>query len=172
MDINAGIDVFCVIATGMGKTVVLQSEAIAAQARGEKGIALMIVPTKVLVEQQLSLPDAANGNNVAGAFPQMIAMSIIPINQIARTAPIGGGRARVCGRAALPPFLLTYRGPRRVVAFVGSLGVTRDYPQLAVLLAFVAYLAHWQYVLPGFASAFLDIFRPSMPAFLSSSHSK
>ncbi|KAJ7451710.1 P-loop containing nucleoside triphosphate hydrolase protein [Mycena galericulata] len=52
MDVNAGKDVFCVIATGMGKTVVLQAGAIAARARGEKGIALMIVPTKVLVEQQ------------------------------------------------------------------------------------------------------------------------
>ncbi|KAJ7689946.1 P-loop containing nucleoside triphosphate hydrolase protein, partial [Mycena rosella] len=52
IDVNDGIDVFCVIATGMGKTVILQSGAIAAHARGEKGIALIIVPTKVLVEQQ------------------------------------------------------------------------------------------------------------------------
>ncbi|KAK6966464.1 P-loop containing nucleoside triphosphate hydrolase protein, partial [Favolaschia claudopus] len=52
MHVNAGEDVFCVAGTNMGKTLVLQSGPIAAQARGEKGIALMIVPTKVLVEQQ------------------------------------------------------------------------------------------------------------------------
>ncbi|KAK7021543.1 hypothetical protein R3P38DRAFT_2533465 [Favolaschia claudopus] len=52
MHINAGEDVFCVAGTSMGKTLVLQSGPIAAQARGEKGIALMIVPTKILVEQQ------------------------------------------------------------------------------------------------------------------------
>ncbi|KAK7059355.1 P-loop containing nucleoside triphosphate hydrolase protein [Favolaschia claudopus] len=52
MHINAGEDVFCVAGTSMGKTLALQSGPIAAQARGEKGIALMIVPTKVLVEQQ------------------------------------------------------------------------------------------------------------------------
>ncbi|KAK7002047.1 hypothetical protein R3P38DRAFT_2557363, partial [Favolaschia claudopus] len=45
-------NVFCVIATGMGKTVVLMAGAMAASARSEKGIALLIVPTKVLVEQQ------------------------------------------------------------------------------------------------------------------------
>ncbi|KAJ7120127.1 hypothetical protein C8R44DRAFT_736977 [Mycena epipterygia] len=38
MDVNRGTDFFCFIATGMGKTVVLQSGAIATQARGEKGI--------------------------------------------------------------------------------------------------------------------------------------
>ncbi|KAK7058204.1 P-loop containing nucleoside triphosphate hydrolase protein, partial [Favolaschia claudopus] len=52
MHINAGKDVVCVAGTSKGKTLVLQSGPIAAQARGEKGIALMIVPTKVLVEQQ------------------------------------------------------------------------------------------------------------------------
>jgi RecG-like helicase len=38
----------------MGKTVVLQAGAILADARGEKGVAFLIVPTKVLVEQQAS----------------------------------------------------------------------------------------------------------------------
>jgi superfamily II DNA or RNA helicase len=37
----------------MGKTIVLQAGAIAADARGECGICLIIVPTKVLVEQQV-----------------------------------------------------------------------------------------------------------------------
>ncbi|KAJ7320908.1 P-loop containing nucleoside triphosphate hydrolase protein [Mycena albidolilacea] len=45
-------DVVCVNATGTGKTVVLMAGAIAADARREKGIALFIVPTKILVEQQ------------------------------------------------------------------------------------------------------------------------
>ncbi|KAJ6474578.1 hypothetical protein C8R47DRAFT_1220974 [Mycena vitilis] len=44
--------VFLVIATGMGKTVVLMAGPIAASARGEKGIVLFIVPTKALVEQR------------------------------------------------------------------------------------------------------------------------
>ncbi|KAJ7228044.1 hypothetical protein C8J57DRAFT_1534620 [Mycena rebaudengoi] len=45
-------DIYFVIATGMGNTMVLQAGAILADARGEKGIALLIVPTKVLVGQQ------------------------------------------------------------------------------------------------------------------------
>ncbi|KAJ6544426.1 P-loop containing nucleoside triphosphate hydrolase protein [Mycena capillaripes] len=52
MHINQGTEVFCVAGTGMGKTLILQAGPMAAEARGEKGIALMIVPTKVLVEQQ------------------------------------------------------------------------------------------------------------------------
>jgi len=52
MDLNAGKDLFLVIATGMGKTTVLHAPLLAAQARCEKGIALLIVPTKILVEQQ------------------------------------------------------------------------------------------------------------------------
>ncbi|KAJ7183812.1 P-loop containing nucleoside triphosphate hydrolase protein [Mycena filopes] len=52
LEIEKGNDVFCVSATGTGKTVVLMAGAIAADARGEKGIALFIVPTKILVEQQ------------------------------------------------------------------------------------------------------------------------
>jgi ERCC4-related helicase len=53
MEINQKKDVFCVVATGMGKTVILQAGPIAADARGETGIGLIIVPTKVLVEQQV-----------------------------------------------------------------------------------------------------------------------
>ncbi|KAK7063962.1 P-loop containing nucleoside triphosphate hydrolase protein [Favolaschia claudopus] len=52
LEIDKKNHVFCVVATGMGKTVVLMAGAMAASARSEKGIALLIVPTKVLVEQQ------------------------------------------------------------------------------------------------------------------------
>ncbi|KAJ7861781.1 hypothetical protein B0H14DRAFT_3445032 [Mycena olivaceomarginata] len=52
MENNQKNDVLCVVATGMGKTVILQAGPIAADARGETGIGLIIVPTKVLVEQQ------------------------------------------------------------------------------------------------------------------------
>ncbi|KAJ6628449.1 P-loop containing nucleoside triphosphate hydrolase protein [Mycena sp. CBHHK59/15] len=58
MAINRGTDVYCTIATGMGKTVILQAGAIAADARGECGICLVIVPTKVLVEQQAEVASA------------------------------------------------------------------------------------------------------------------
>lgn len=55
MDLVEGRDLFLVIATGMGKTAVLHAPLQAAQARKEKGIAFLIVPTKVLAEQQVSL---------------------------------------------------------------------------------------------------------------------
>ncbi|KAJ6549418.1 P-loop containing nucleoside triphosphate hydrolase protein [Mycena vulgaris] len=58
MKINQKNDIYCVIATGMGKTVILQAGAIAASARGETGICLIIVPTKVLVEQQAEVASA------------------------------------------------------------------------------------------------------------------
>ncbi|KAJ7245531.1 P-loop containing nucleoside triphosphate hydrolase protein [Mycena rebaudengoi] len=58
MAVNEGKDVFCVVATGMGKTVILQAGALAAHARGENAIALIIVPTKVLVEQQADVATA------------------------------------------------------------------------------------------------------------------
>ncbi|KAJ7116292.1 P-loop containing nucleoside triphosphate hydrolase protein [Mycena filopes] len=58
MEIIGGKDVWCVIATGMGKTVLLQAGAIAADARKECGICLIIVPTKVLVEQQAEVATA------------------------------------------------------------------------------------------------------------------
>ncbi|KAJ7854440.1 P-loop containing nucleoside triphosphate hydrolase protein [Mycena olivaceomarginata] len=51
-DLNDGHDVFLVIAPGLGKSIVLFAPLIAAQARGERGLAFMIVPTKVLAEQQ------------------------------------------------------------------------------------------------------------------------
>ncbi|KAJ7104733.1 P-loop containing nucleoside triphosphate hydrolase protein [Mycena epipterygia] len=51
MDLNEGRDLFLVIATGLGKSIVLFAPLIAAQARRERGIAFMIVPTKVLAEQ-------------------------------------------------------------------------------------------------------------------------
>jgi superfamily II DNA helicase RecQ len=44
-----------VYATGKGKTIILHAPLIAAQARKERGIAFLIVPTKVLAEQQVSL---------------------------------------------------------------------------------------------------------------------
>ncbi|KAJ7867729.1 P-loop containing nucleoside triphosphate hydrolase protein [Mycena olivaceomarginata] len=51
-DLNDGRDLFLVIAPGLGKSIVLFAPLIAAQARGEQGLAFMIVPTKVLAEQQ------------------------------------------------------------------------------------------------------------------------
>ncbi|KAJ6463097.1 P-loop containing nucleoside triphosphate hydrolase protein [Mycena vulgaris] len=50
-DLNDGRDLFLVIATGLGKSIVLFAPLIAAQARQERGIAFVIVPTKVLAEQ-------------------------------------------------------------------------------------------------------------------------
>ncbi|KAJ7208126.1 hypothetical protein C8J57DRAFT_1610341 [Mycena rebaudengoi] len=47
-----GHNLFLVIATGKGKTIILHAPLIAAQARKERGIAFLIVPTKVLAEQQ------------------------------------------------------------------------------------------------------------------------
>ncbi|KAJ7085300.1 hypothetical protein C8R44DRAFT_721701 [Mycena epipterygia] len=51
IDLNEGRDLFLVIATGLGKSIVLFAPLIAAQARRERGIAFIIVPTKVLAEQ-------------------------------------------------------------------------------------------------------------------------
>ncbi|KAJ7138471.1 P-loop containing nucleoside triphosphate hydrolase protein, partial [Mycena crocata] len=50
-DLNDGRDLFLVAATGMGKSIILFSPLIAAQERRERGIAFIIVPTKVLAEQ-------------------------------------------------------------------------------------------------------------------------
>ncbi|KAJ7855693.1 P-loop containing nucleoside triphosphate hydrolase protein, partial [Mycena leptocephala] len=53
-DLNDGHELFLVVATGLGKSIVLFAPLIAAQARQERGIAfmIMIVPMKVLAEQQ------------------------------------------------------------------------------------------------------------------------
>ncbi|KAH9945567.1 P-loop containing nucleoside triphosphate hydrolase protein [Amylocystis lapponica] len=58
MDLIAGKDVFLVIAPGMGKTTVLHAPLLAAQARGERGIAIIIVPTKLLGVQQAKVASA------------------------------------------------------------------------------------------------------------------
>ncbi|KAH9931769.1 P-loop containing nucleoside triphosphate hydrolase protein [Amylocystis lapponica] len=52
LDLIAGKDLFLVIAPGMGKTTVFHAPLLAAQARGEQGICIIIVPTKLLGEQQ------------------------------------------------------------------------------------------------------------------------
>jgi replicative superfamily II helicase len=54
IDLVNGKDVFLAVATGQGKTTVLLAPLIVAQHRGERGIGLMIVPTKALAEQQVS----------------------------------------------------------------------------------------------------------------------
>ncbi|KAK0474079.1 P-loop containing nucleoside triphosphate hydrolase protein [Armillaria novae-zelandiae] len=51
IQLNDGQDLFLVVATGQGKTLVMYSPVIASQARAETGIAISIVPTKVLAEQ-------------------------------------------------------------------------------------------------------------------------
>ncbi|KAK6977141.1 nucleoside triphosphate hydrolase protein [Favolaschia claudopus] len=50
-DLVDGRDLFLVIATGQGKSVVLYAPLIAAQARQERGLAFMVVPTKILAVQ-------------------------------------------------------------------------------------------------------------------------
>ncbi|KAL0574505.1 hypothetical protein V5O48_007455 [Marasmius crinis-equi] len=52
MELLRGRDIFYVIATGRGKTLVFMAPLVAAQARGISAIAFMIVPTKALAEQQ------------------------------------------------------------------------------------------------------------------------
>ena len=49
-------DVFLSIATGQGKTAVLLSGLIAAKAKGECGMGIMVVPTKALAQQSVSGP--------------------------------------------------------------------------------------------------------------------
>ncbi|CAK5272578.1 unnamed protein product [Mycena citricolor] len=55
LDLSLGKDVFLVIATGRGKSIVLFAPLIAAKARGERGMAFIIVPTKVLAEQMAEI---------------------------------------------------------------------------------------------------------------------
>lgn len=52
-DLVCGKDVFLVVAPGMGKTVVMAAPLLAAQAAGEQGIALVVMPSKILTEQQV-----------------------------------------------------------------------------------------------------------------------
>ncbi|KAK0471236.1 P-loop containing nucleoside triphosphate hydrolase protein [Armillaria novae-zelandiae] len=51
IQLNDGRDLFLVVATGQGKTLVMYSPVIASQAQAETGIAISIVPTKALAEQ-------------------------------------------------------------------------------------------------------------------------
>ena len=53
-DLVEGKDLFLVISPGMGKTLVIHAPLLVAHHRGETGIALIIVPTKLLAEQQVS----------------------------------------------------------------------------------------------------------------------
>ncbi len=60
LDLVRGKDLFLVVAPGMGKTVVMAAPLLAAQAAGTQGIALVVVPSKILTEQQVNnrLPSA------------------------------------------------------------------------------------------------------------------
>ena len=51
LDLVNGRDVFLVIAPGMGKTTVLCAPLLAAQAALQAGIAIAVVPSKILAEQ-------------------------------------------------------------------------------------------------------------------------
>ena len=54
MNITNGRDVFLVSAPGSGKTLVMAAPFLAAQSLGQAGIGLVIVPSKILTEQQVS----------------------------------------------------------------------------------------------------------------------
>jgi ATP-dependent helicase YprA (DUF1998 family) len=69
-DLNEGRNLFLVIAPGLGKSIVLFTPLIAAQARGERGIAFMIaMPTKVLAEQQVHVVQGANSQAPSKIYP-------------------------------------------------------------------------------------------------------
>lgn len=53
LNLVQGKDLFLVVAPGMGKTAVMAAPFLIAQRRKEKGIGLVIVPTKILTEQQV-----------------------------------------------------------------------------------------------------------------------
>ncbi|KAH9943979.1 P-loop containing nucleoside triphosphate hydrolase protein [Amylocystis lapponica] len=55
LDLIAKKEVFLVVAPGMGKTTLLHAPLLAAQACGEKGIAIIVVPTKLLAIQQAAV---------------------------------------------------------------------------------------------------------------------
>ncbi|KIM45746.1 hypothetical protein M413DRAFT_24878 [Hebeloma cylindrosporum] len=60
LDLVQGKDLFLVIATGTGKTIVLHAPLLAAQEKKENGVAIIIVPTKLLVEQQAQVAQKHN----------------------------------------------------------------------------------------------------------------
>ena len=51
LDLINGKDLFLVVAPGMGKTTVMMAPLLAAAERKESGIAIIVVPTKLLGEQ-------------------------------------------------------------------------------------------------------------------------
>ncbi len=53
LNLVEGRDLFLAVAPGMGKTAVMAAPLLMAQHRKEKGIALVIEPTKILTEQQV-----------------------------------------------------------------------------------------------------------------------
>ncbi|KAJ7924813.1 hypothetical protein B0H13DRAFT_1863675 [Mycena leptocephala] len=65
-DLNDGRELFLVIATGLGKSIVLFAPLIAAQARQERGIAFMIVPTKAEVGRKYGLKAIAINEDPVG----------------------------------------------------------------------------------------------------------
>ncbi|KAI0357410.1 P-loop containing nucleoside triphosphate hydrolase protein [Trametes cingulata] len=52
LNLIKGEDLFLVVAPGMGKTVVMSAPLLVAQRNGENGIAIVVVPSKILTEQQ------------------------------------------------------------------------------------------------------------------------
>ena len=53
MNLVRGKDVFLAVGTGQGKTIVLLSPLIIASHRKERGIGILVVPTKALAQQQV-----------------------------------------------------------------------------------------------------------------------
>ncbi|KAI0667408.1 hypothetical protein C8Q78DRAFT_952629, partial [Trametes maxima] len=53
LDLVNGKDLFLVIVPGMGKTLIMAAPLLVSQFNGERGIALVIVPLKILTEQQV-----------------------------------------------------------------------------------------------------------------------
>ncbi len=53
LDLVLRKDLFLVVAPGMGKTVVMAAPFLVAKERKEQGIALVVVPSKILTEQQV-----------------------------------------------------------------------------------------------------------------------
>lgn len=51
LDLIHGRDLVLVVRPGGGKTTIMLAPLLAAQARGESGVALIVVPTKLLAEQ-------------------------------------------------------------------------------------------------------------------------